>query len=85
MRTGVDLVFVIAWASVGVVALAVWFVATLRLSRRHARKRSVAEAALRRSARRTDAVRSRPAASGSAPKSSSAGSVPSNAPVTATV
>ena len=34
MRTGIDLVFFIVWASVGFVALSVWFVATLRLSRR---------------------------------------------------
>ncbi|SDY74099.1 hypothetical protein [Herbiconiux ginsengi] len=38
MRTGVDLVFFVAWASVGVVALGIWFVATLRLTRRRAPK-----------------------------------------------
>ncbi|MGD8168775.1 hypothetical protein ACEXOS_016290 [Herbiconiux sp. P16] len=38
MRTGVDLVLFIAWASVGVVGLGVWFVATLRLSRRRVPK-----------------------------------------------
>ncbi|MCS5717364.1 hypothetical protein N1027_04345 [Herbiconiux sp. CPCC 205763] len=38
MRAGVDLVFFIAWASVGVVGLGVWFVATLRLSRRRPAK-----------------------------------------------
>jgi hypothetical protein len=38
VRTGIDLVLFVVWASVGFVALSVWFVATLRLSRRRVRR-----------------------------------------------
>jgi hypothetical protein len=44
VRTGIDLVLFVVWASVGLVALGVWFIATLRLSRRRVPKPTPARA-----------------------------------------